>query len=247
VTLKITDVPEPGMAAYDFKITFTPGVIEFGTSKSGHEWPDPDYGTPFTFKVDNAAGHISFNDVFTDTPAPSGDITLAVLHGTATATESAATALHFEKADIKDPDGAPILATVTDGQVVVTPPTKVVDLTAPGPIDLGEMVQGNNAGNSAGSVVSNVDGWTLTVEDAKKVNPGYMTTAEDVKLSTAIEVGMEASSLGTISEYQTALRTATGYGEDGTFAIPLFVNQVIIPTDASGTYSITLTYTVTLP
>ena len=119
VTLKIDSIPEPGMAAYDFRITFTPGVIEFATGKSDHEWPDPDYGQPFVFNVDNSAGYVSFNDICTDIPAPSGNITLVVLHGTAVATESLATSLHFDKGDILDPDGERIAATVTDGGVEV--------------------------------------------------------------------------------------------------------------------------------
>jgi len=122
VTLNINDVSSPGMAAYDFRLTFTPGVIEFDTNVGDHEWLDPDYGTPFAFSVDNVAGEISFNDIYASIPAPSGDITLVVLHGTATASGSATTALHFDKAEIKDPDGIDIPATVTDGEVIVTVP-----------------------------------------------------------------------------------------------------------------------------
>ncbi len=119
VTLRIAAIPEPGMAAYDFRITFTPGVIEFATSEHDHEWPDNDYGSPLVFNVDNAAGHISFNDINLAIPAPSGDITLAVLHGTATSTESVSTDLRFDKADIVDPDGEDITAIVTYGEIRV--------------------------------------------------------------------------------------------------------------------------------
>ena len=118
VTLKINDVPAPGMAAYDFKITFTPGVIEFDTAKMNHDWPDPDFSDPFAFDVDNAAGWISFNDILGGAPPhPSGDITLVVLHGTATFTGSETTPLHFDKADIMDFNGDPISATSADGEV----------------------------------------------------------------------------------------------------------------------------------
>lgn len=122
VTLNINDVTAPGMAGYDFRLTFTPGVIEFGTNEGDHDWPDPDYGTPFAFSADNTAGYISFNDIYTSIPAPTGDITLVVLHGTAVSPGSATTALHFDKADIIDSDGLPISATVTDGEVIVTAP-----------------------------------------------------------------------------------------------------------------------------
>ncbi len=147
VTLKIEGIPEPGMAAYDFWITFTPGVIQFATSVGDHEWPDPNYGTPFVFTVDNVAGRISFNDIYTAIPAPSGDITLAVLHGTAIATESVSTDLHFDKSDIKDPDGADIPATVTDGEVRVwvTPVASFTwnytDANNSGTLDAGEEIQ----------------------------------------------------------------------------------------------------------
>jgi len=125
VTLKINNIPGPGsLAAYDFRITFTPGVIQFGENVGDHDWPDPIYGTPLFLVVDNAAGSVSFNDVETAAP-PSGNITLVVLHGTATAALSTSTPLHFDKADILDPSGEPISATVTDGVVnvtVTTPP-----------------------------------------------------------------------------------------------------------------------------
>lgn len=147
VTLQISDIPAPGMNAYNFKITYTPGVIEFGTTAGDHEWPDPDYGTPMVLNVDNAAGFISFNDVFATTPAPSGNITLVVLHGTATSAASATTALHFEKAAIKDYDGAPIPATVTDGEVkvwvapVASFTWDYTDANSTGTLDAGEVIQ----------------------------------------------------------------------------------------------------------
>lgn len=138
------------MAAYDFKITFTPGVIEFAGEPQDytqHEWPDPAYGEPFVFNVNNTAGSVSFNDIYTGIPAPSGDITLVVLHGTATATESATTPLNFEKAYIADPDGEPITATVTVGEVkvwvapVASFTWDYTDANASGTLDAGELIQ----------------------------------------------------------------------------------------------------------
>ena len=126
VTLAINNIPEPGLAACDFTITFVPSVIQFGENVGDHDWTDPDFGEPFAFKVDNSAGSISFNDILMTGPYPDGSITLVTLHGTATATESASTALHFDKTKVLYLTGAEITATVVDGEVTVT-------LTSPPP------------------------------------------------------------------------------------------------------------------
>ena len=145
VTLRITDLTT-GLAAYDFKITYNGSVIQFDELAGDHTWSDPIYGTPFAFNVDNTAGFVSFTDFELSAP-PSGDITLVTLHGTATATESASTALHFDKADIKDFDGDPIPATVTDGEVVVwaCPVASFTrgytDSNGSGTLDAGEQIQ----------------------------------------------------------------------------------------------------------
>ena len=111
------------LAAYDFWITFAPGVIEFDKNIGDHDWPEPEFGQPFTFNVDNVAGSASFNEFFTGITAPSVDIKLVVLEGTATATVSTKTPLCFNKADIKHFCGDPISADSTDGEVVVLGPT----------------------------------------------------------------------------------------------------------------------------
>lgn len=134
VTLQINDIPPAGLAAYDFGITFTPGVIEFDTNVADHDWPDPDYGQPFAFIVDNVTGDISFNDIYASLPAPSGNITLVVLHGTVVSPGAATTDLHFDKADIKDPDGIDIPANVTDGEVIVTVPAPATVAPAGGTV-----------------------------------------------------------------------------------------------------------------
>jgi hypothetical protein len=122
--------------------------------------------------------------------------------------------------------------------------TKSVTLTAPSAIHLGEMVQGNNTGNSTGSVLSNVDDWTLTVTAS---DGGFMKSGNST-LTTPLGIGMtEGTNNGNITSYNTELEGVETYGDIGTFAIPLYVKQVIVPADASGTYSITLTYTVTPP
>ena len=124
VALKINNIPDPCLAAYDFAINFSAGVIQFGTSVGDHDWGNPDFGDPLAFNVDNTAGVISFNDVATASN-PCGNITLVVLHGTAISAVSATSPLLFDKAEILDPSGGPISAAVTDGEVIVT--------AAPGP------------------------------------------------------------------------------------------------------------------
>jgi len=121
-TLEINDVSAPGVAGYDFRITYTPGVIEFATLVGDHDWLDPDYGEPFVFGIDNAAGYITFNDIYAILPAPTGNITLVTLHGTAVSPGSATSDLFFDTADIVDTGGIPIVATVTDGEVIITAP-----------------------------------------------------------------------------------------------------------------------------
>jgi PKD repeat protein len=147
VTLKIDNVPGPGMAGYDFKITYDKNVINFSTNQSAHEWLDPTYGTPFAFNVRNDLGYISFNDYYTGTPAPSGNLTLVRLHGTAVAAGTGSTALHFDKADIIYPDASPISETVTDGLVNVwlAPVANFTwgytDVNGSGTLDAGEQIQ----------------------------------------------------------------------------------------------------------
>ena len=134
-------------------------------------------------------------------------------------------------------------------------------LTAPSPFGLGiggvagSFALGTNTGSSAapGSVVTNAKSWTLTVADAKTLTKGYMTSGGDVvasELTNAILVGTTAGTVDVItaptSVYQTALQAAAGYGAPGnTYSIPLFAKQVVAPGDVNGSYSITLTYTVT--
>ena len=121
IALMVNYVPDPGISCYDFEITFLPGVIEFAETVGDHEWPDTNWGGPLCLNVDNAGGSISFNDISMDSPPyPTGNFTLVVLHGNATSPVTATSALHFDKADIMDPDGEPIApATVSDGEVLV--------------------------------------------------------------------------------------------------------------------------------
>ena len=146
VTLKINDIPAPGVYIYLFTITYNSSVIQFGELVGDHDWSDPIFGAPTAFAVDNSAGSISFTDFELFTPA-SGNVTLVTLHGTATATESASTALQFDTVDIMDFNGNDIPATVTDGEVVVwvAPVASFTwgytDSNGSGTLDAGEQIQ----------------------------------------------------------------------------------------------------------
>jgi PKD repeat protein len=147
VTLKINNVPGPGMGAYDFKITYDKNVINFDTSQGAHEWLDPNYGTPFTFNVRNDLGYISFNDIYTSTPAPNGNLVLVRLHGIVVTGGTGSTVLHFEKADIKYLTGDAIPRTVTDGVVnvwlapVASFTWGYTDANGSGTLDAGEQIR----------------------------------------------------------------------------------------------------------
>lgn len=121
VALRINNIPPPGMALYDFRITYNPSVINFDVNEGDHSWPHPAYGTPLFLNVDNTAGSISFNDTYTTVPHPNGSLTLVVLHGTAISALPSSTTLHFDKVDIMNPSATLVPAEVTDGEVIVTP------------------------------------------------------------------------------------------------------------------------------
>lgn len=113
VTLTIGGVPDPGLAAYDFTITFDPAIIAVDSI----EGLQPDFADAMAVNIDNDSGSLSFADVLAAMEGPSGDIALARIIGTAASSASESSSLHFETADIRDPDGVPITATATDGEV----------------------------------------------------------------------------------------------------------------------------------
>jgi hypothetical protein len=123
--------------------------------------------------------------------------------------------------------------------------------TAPSSVTLTTFDVGDNTGSAttAGNIDTNTSGWTLTVQDSKTYNNGYMTKdgadlADAVVLDSPIQVGTTAVGVGTIASYQTALQGQADYGNPtATFSIPLYVKQTIIETDQAGSYQITLTYT----
>jgi len=145
------------------------------------------------------------------------------------------------------------IGTLTSGFTYVAP---IFTLIAPTDIGLlrtaGTFSEGINTGFSAtaGSVVTNGVGWTLAVSDTKTNTKGHMTiggTDAGAPLATAIQVGMTSDTLTTIPSYQGQLVAAAGYGDTGTFSIPLYASQTVVGTDAAGSYQITLTYTATPP
>ena len=146
VTLKINDVPASGMYAYFFKITFDNTVITFDEDMNGHDWLEPAFGTPAAFHAANAEGYISFTDYITS-GGPDGDITLVRLYGTAIATHTASTELHFAEAEINDYDADPIPADVVDGRVnvwlapVANFTWTYTDDNGSGTLDAGEQIQ----------------------------------------------------------------------------------------------------------
>ncbi len=173
VQLNISNAPETGMATHLFHISFAPGVIEFGTDVNDHDWPDPDYGVPRVFVVDNEEGSIRFGDYYAQIPAPGGDLTIAVLHGTAVATEPTVSELRFDVADIEDPDGNRISVDVCDGEVVVDGATVLeivgtvweVDCARP-PLEGGNVTLYDEHEVEIDSTVSDGDGnYTLAVPD----------------------------------------------------------------------------------
>lgn len=126
-----------------------------------------------------------------------------------------------------------------------------VTLTAPTAFTWSTFVVGANAGSATlGTVVSSgAKSWTLSVADANNgINSGYMLNGS-TKLTDAIQVGLTPPSAGTttgtIAAYALALTGSTGYGTSASFNIPLYANQTIETTDAPGSYSITLNYTLT--
>jgi len=139
-------------------------------------------------------------------------------------------------------DSAPALASVTAASVTLTAPTAFM---------WSSFVVGTNAGSATpGTVVSSgAKSWTLGVADADTgTNSGYMVNGT-TKLTDAIQVGLTApaagTTTGTIAAYALALTGSTGYGTSASFDIPLYANQTIETTDAPGSYSITLNYTLT--
>ncbi len=145
----------------------------------------------------------------------------------------------------------PIATTANAGGTVITGNiASTATLTKPSDINLGTLHVGLNSANStAGSVVANGTGWTLTVSDTKTVTKGYMTLGgadNTAELNYPLTVCTTSNgSFGTIAEYQALLQGSIHYGEVTTFSIPLFVQQQILAGDQGGSYSITLTFTAT--
>lgn len=147
-----------------------------------------------------------------------------------------------------DTNSTAATATVAAATIIsFTPPTSFTWSPAFG-------VVANTGHATPGSIVSGGDTWNLGVSDA---TGDYMETSGSVALHDAIQVGYTAPSAGTAAgtvtgAYQTALDGASGYGDSSpayqgqdTFSIPLYAYQYVEKTDVTGSYSITLNYTLT--
>ena len=138
----------------------------------------------------------------------------------------------------------------TAGTTISGTITSTATLTKPSDVNLGTLHVGVNSGSStAGSVVANGTGWTLTVSDTKTATKGYMTvggTDVGAELANPLTVCKTVNgSYSTIADYQSDLQGSSGYGQATTFNIPLFVKQTVLASDGAGTYQITLTFIVT--
>jgi hypothetical protein len=137
----------------------------------------------------------------------------------------------------------------TGGTVISGTLANTATLIVPDNITFTTFTVGTNTGSSAyaGSVVANVAGWSLAVSDTKSSYKGYMRKSDGTNLADQIQVGMTAGTVTTIPLYEAQLKAATvsGYGAAGTFSIPLYVSQTVVPEAKGGTYTITLTYVAT--
>ncbi len=115
---------------------------------------------------------------------------------------------------------------------------------------------GGNTGSAAtpGLITSGNDSYSLTVSDANSgTNTGYMISS-GTPLTDLIQFYIATISSSTpadtISNYQSNLQGSSGYNAyqgqgNETFSIPLYAYQYVEKTDVTGTYSITLNYTLT--
>ena len=119
------------------------------------------------------------------------------------------------------------------------------ELSPPSPISLGTFTTGDNTGNSAGEVVTDKAGWSLSATDQNTTaeTKGYMLLADN---STAPDAKLQISKEG--SSYIAADGTLTYYDANGpvdTTQISLYVKQAITALDPPGAYSLTVKYTLT--
>jgi hypothetical protein len=123
-----------------------------------------------------------------------------------------------------------------------------ITISAPSPINLGMLVWGDNTGNSTGSVnitpnsrnPSQSD-WQVTAVDAKTPNKGYMTKTGPVALGNELAISPDNST------WNSADTTATWTGNtSGTHSIPFYVKQTISAVEATGNYTITITFTASI-
>ncbi len=136
-------------------------------------------------------------------------------------------------------------AAETSGTIISGTLASTATIVAPSGITFVGFAVGVNSGNSAtpGSVAANGPGWTLTVSAPTTC---MTRTGDSAELNHPLTLcTTSGGTFGTIGDYRTSLQGSTGYGTSTSFSIPLFVKQTVLASDAPGTYSITLTYTVT--
>jgi hypothetical protein len=124
-------------------------------------------------------------------------------------------------------------------------------VTAPSAINLNVLVVGQTTTGysvTSGSVVSNYANWSVSATDApggtKTTNYGYMTTNADgsgSKLTDAFQVGKVSGN------YYASNSPGVTYTGAGNGSLPFYVSQSVVPSDAAGSYTITITFTISTP
>ncbi|MBI2935040.1 MAG: hypothetical protein HYY29_05660 [Chloroflexi bacterium] len=106
-----------GLGAYDFKVTFDPAVIRVDEVSGGNA----PFDSLAASSIDNGAGQVLFNAFNASIPGPTGDVIVAYLKVTATATTVSRSALNVTIVTLADADGAAIPAAARLTWVTVLP------------------------------------------------------------------------------------------------------------------------------
>ncbi|MBI2859725.1 MAG: S8 family serine peptidase [Chloroflexi bacterium] len=116
-----------------------------------------------------------------------------------------------------------------------------ITISAPSPISLGLMAAGGTTlGSSAvpGTVSTNAASWQVVAVDAKSTYKGYMVKAPTTPLGNKFQIGASGASY-------VAADTPITYVS--TTALPLYVKQLVGQNDSGGNYTITITFTGSVP
>jgi hypothetical protein len=114
-------------------------------------------------------------------------------------------------------------------------------LQVPGPIAIGAFnAEEDNLGNSSGLVETN-SAWTMTVTtDHTADSEAYMNNGT-VNLTNPLDFSINGSTYDTFAVYKAAIEALSS--GTGSIAIPLYIKQLVETTDATGSYTVTITYT----